>query len=100
MKILIENGRVLDPATGLDKVCSLALAAGRIIAIDRQPRDFAPQRTIDASGCWVPPGLVDLSARLREPGYEHERMLESGNGRRRGGWRHQPGVPPTPTRAR
>ena len=77
MKILIENGRVLDPATGLDKVCSLALAAGRIIAIDRQPRDFAPQRTIDASGCWVLPGLVDLSARLREPGYEHERMLES-----------------------
>ncbi len=77
MKILIENGRVLDPATGLDKVCSLALAAGRIIAIDRQPRDFAPQRTIDASGCWVLPGLVELSARLREPGYEHERMLES-----------------------
>ena len=77
MKILIENGRVLDPATGLDKVCSLALAAGRIIAIDRQPRDFAPQRTIDASGCWVLPGLVDLSARLREPGYEHERMLAS-----------------------
>lgn len=77
MKILIENGRVLDPTTGLDKVCSLALAAGRIIAIDRQPRDFAPQRTIDASGCWVLPGLVDLSARLREPGYEHERMLES-----------------------
>lgn len=77
MKILIENGRVLDPATGLDKVCSLALAAGRIIAVDRQPRDFAPQRTIDASGCWVLPGLVDLSARLREPGYEHERMLES-----------------------
>lgn len=77
MKILIENGRVLDPATGLDKVCSLALAAGRIIAIDRQPRDFAPQRTIDASGCWVLPGLVDLSARLREPGYEHECMLES-----------------------
>ncbi len=75
-------------------MCSLALAAGRIIAIDRQPRDIArPAQTIDASGCWVLPGLVDLSARLREPGYEHERMLEMGNSHHRRGWRHQPGVP-------
>ncbi|MBS0466542.1 MAG: dihydroorotase [Proteobacteria bacterium] len=77
MKILIHNGRVLDPATGLDKVCSLALAAGRIIAVDGAAADFAPNRVIDASGCLVLPGLVDLAARLREPGYEHEGMLES-----------------------
>ena len=77
MKILIENGHVIDPASGLDKVCPLALAAGRIIAIDRLPEGFAPTRRIDASGCLVLPGLVDLAARLREPGYEHEGMLES-----------------------
>jgi len=77
MKILIENGRVVDPASGLDKVCSVALAAGRIIAVDRLPAGFAPSRTIDASGCLVLPGLVDLAARLGEPGHEHEGMLES-----------------------
>jgi len=77
MKILIANGRVIDPASGLDKVCSVAIAAGRIIAVDREPRDFAPARVIDATGCIVLPGLVDLAARMREPGHEHERMLES-----------------------
>ena len=77
MKILIENGRVIDPASGLDKVCSVAIAAGRIIAVDRQPKDFAPARVIDATGCIVLPGLVDLAARMREPGHEHEGMLES-----------------------
>ena len=77
MKILIQNGRVLDPASGLDKVCDVALAAGRIIAIDRQPAGFEPQRVIDARGCLVLPGLVDLAARLREPGHEHEGMLAS-----------------------
>ena len=77
MKILIQNGRVIDPASGLDKVCDVALAAGRIIAVDRTPKDFTPNRVIDASGCLVLPGLVDLAARLREPGHEHEGMLES-----------------------
>jgi len=41
------------------------------------PVDFAPNKTMDASGCVVAPGLVDLSVRLREPGHEHEGMLES-----------------------
>ncbi len=77
MKILIQNGRVIDPASGLDKVCNVALAAGRIIAVDREPQGFTPTRVIDASGCMVLPGLVDLAARLREPGHEHEGMLES-----------------------
>ena len=77
MKILIQNGRVIDPASGLDQTCDIALAAGRIMAIGRVAQDFAPHRTIDATGCIVLPGLVDLAARLREPGYEHEGMLES-----------------------
>ena len=77
MKILIQNGRVIDPASGFDEKCDLALAAGRVIAINRVAKDFAPNRVIDATGCLVLPGLVDLAARLREPGHEHERMLES-----------------------
>ena len=77
MKILIQNGRVFNPASGLDQACDVALAAGRIIGIGRTPPGFEPQRTIDASGCLVLPGVVDLAARLREPGHEHEGMLES-----------------------
>ncbi len=77
MKILIRNGRVVDPASGRDEVADLAIAAGRIVGIGRTPTDFHPSRTIDASGCVVAPGLVDLAARLREPGQEQKGMLES-----------------------
>ena len=77
MKILIQHGRVIDPASGRDEVADVAVAAGRILGIGQLPVDFKPTRTIDARGCWVLPGLVDLTARLREPGHEHARMLES-----------------------
>ncbi len=77
MKILIKNGRVIDPASNLDEICDVVLAAGRIVAIKNIAKDFAPNKTIDASGCIVAPGLVDLSVHLREPGHEHEGMLES-----------------------
>ena len=77
MKILIKNGRVINPASGFDALADVAIAAGRIVSIGDVPADFAPNKTIDASGCVVAPGLVDLSVRLREPGHEHEGMLES-----------------------
>lgn len=77
MKLLIQGGRVIDPASNFDEIADVAVAAGRIVAIGQAPADFAPNRLIDAKGCVVAPGLVDLAARLREPGYEHEGMLES-----------------------
>lgn len=77
MKILIQNGRVMDPACGFDQKVDLAIAAGRIVAIGSAPAGFTPNRVIDASGAIVAPGLVDLAARLREPGQEHAGMLES-----------------------
>ena len=77
MKILIQGGRLIDPASGLDQVGDLAIAAGRIVGVGKVSADFDAQRRIDASGLIVAPGLVDLAARLREPGHEHEGMLES-----------------------
>ena len=77
MKLLIKGGRVIDPASQRDEVADVAIAAGRIIAIHNIPADFAPNRTVDAAGCVVAPGLVDLAVRLREPGHEHEGMLAS-----------------------
>ncbi|RYZ01036.1 MAG: dihydroorotase [Comamonadaceae bacterium] len=77
MKILIKNGRVIDPARNHDAIADVAIAAGRIIGIGKVPEGFTANRTIDARGCIVAPGLVDLAVRLREPGHEHEGMLES-----------------------
>ena len=77
MKILIRNGRLIDPASARDEVGDVAIAAGRIVALGAVSADFHANRTIDATGLIVAPGLVDLAARLREPGHEHEGMLES-----------------------
>ena len=77
MKILIKNGRVVDPASGRDERADVAIASGRIVTIGAVGAEFDADRTIDATGCVVAPGLVDLAARLREPGHEHEGMLES-----------------------
>lgn len=77
MKVLIKNGRLLDPATGRDELGDVAIAAGRIVSLGKVSPDFHANRSIDASGLIVAPGLVDLAARLREPGHEHEGMLES-----------------------
>jgi dihydroorotase len=76
-RILIRGGRVVDPATSRDGMADVAIAAGRIVAVGSAPPGFEPHRAIDAAGCLVVPGLVDLAARLREPGLEHEGMLES-----------------------
>ena len=77
MNILIKNGRLLDPATGLDRQGDMAIAAGRIVSLGQVPSGFQAEHHIDASGLIVAPGLVDLAARMREPGQEHEGMLES-----------------------
>ena len=81
MNILIAKGRVIDPASQFDQTADLAVADGRIVAIVPQggalPKGFVPDQTLDAQGCIVAPGLVDAQVRLREPGYEHEGMLDS-----------------------
>ena len=81
MRTLIHKGRVVDPASGLDEVADIAIADGKIQAIVKKgeslPPGFQADKTFDAKACIVSPGLVDLQARLREPGYEHEGMLES-----------------------
>ena len=77
MRILLRGGRVLDPASGRDELTDVAIAAGRIVGIGPARADFEPDRVLEAAGCVVAPGLVDLAARLREPGLEHEGLLES-----------------------
>ncbi|THF61284.1 dihydroorotase [Pseudothauera rhizosphaerae] len=77
MKIRITNGRVIDPANKLDTVTDLFIADGRVLAHGRAPEGFAAERVIDATGLVVCPGLIDVAARLREPGFEYRATLES-----------------------
>jgi dihydroorotase len=77
MNIHISNGRLIDAAAKLDAVQSLFIADGKIVSIGTAPAEFKADKTIDAAGKIVCPGLVDLSARLREPGFEHKATLES-----------------------
>ncbi|MBM3388277.1 MAG: dihydroorotase [Betaproteobacteria bacterium] len=77
MKTLISNGRVVDPATGRDGLADVAIVGDRIVSIGAAPPGFEADQRFDAQGWVVMPGVVDLAARLREPGHEHEGMLES-----------------------
>jgi dihydroorotase len=77
MKIQIKGGRVIDPGSAVDKVQDVFVAAGKVLALGTAPSGFHANRVIDATGMVVCPGLVDLSARLREPGYEYKATLES-----------------------
>ncbi len=79
-RIAVRGGRLLDPVSGTESLRDLYLAEGSVVAIEepgRQPAGFVPDLTIDATGLWVAPGLIDLCARLREPGFEYKATLES-----------------------
>ncbi|ACQ96021.1 dihydroorotase [Burkholderia pseudomallei] len=77
MKIHIKGGTLIDPVAGTQRQADVFVAAGKVAAIGAAPADFNAAKTIDATGLIVAPGFVDLSARLREPGYEHKATLES-----------------------
>ena len=77
MKIHIKNGRLVDPASSTDAKQDVFIAAGKIVALGTAPSGYTANRTLDASGLIVCPGLVDLAVRLREPGFEYMATLDS-----------------------
>ena len=90
MRILIKNGRVVDPGSRIDGLRDLLVEDGKISAVVDAGRDFAgagtdpsgaepaPDRTIDATGCIVTPGLIDMHVHFRDPGYEYKETIETG----------------------
>ena len=76
-RLLIKNGRVIDPASGFDGVADLALENGRIAALGVN-LDFANAESYDATGLVVAPGFIDIHVHLREPGIEHAETIETG----------------------
>lgn len=77
MKIQISNGRLVDPRNGVDALRDVFIAGGKVVSIGLPPDGYSADQVIDATGLVVTPGLVDLSARLREPGFEYKATLES-----------------------
>lgn len=74
MNIRIKNGRVIDPATKTDNVQDLFVKDGMIAVYQGEDID----QTIDASGCFVMPGFIDLHVHLREPGFEYKETIKTG----------------------
>jgi len=78
MSLLIRNGRVLDPAAGVDEVQDLLITEGRIARIGKGLKAPTGARTVDATGKVVCPGFIDIHTHLREPGYEYKETIASG----------------------
>ena len=75
--IHIKGGRLVDPRNRIDARQDVFISDGKVAALGKPPSGFRAERTIDVSGLVVCPGLIDLSARLREPGFEYKATLES-----------------------
>lgn len=77
MKILIKNGRVIDPLTNIDDTLDILIQDGRIVEV-KAKIDSSEAQTIDASRLVVTPGLIDMHVHLREPGFEYKETIASG----------------------
>lgn len=77
MRVLIQNGHVVDPATGLDEQCDVFISENKIKKVRKNLQDDA-DHVIDAAGCYVMPGFIDLHVHLRDPGLTNKETLETG----------------------
>lgn len=78
MKILIKNGHVIDPSQNIDGVKDILINGKKIQGIFSKGKSPSADKTIDAAGCIVVPGLVDMHTHLREPGYEYKETIKTG----------------------
>jgi len=76
-ELLIKNGRVIDPANGIDKKCDVLITDGKIADVGKIEKPV--KNTIDATGKLVTPGLIDIHVHFREPGDEEEETIASGS---------------------
>ncbi|MDD5459350.1 MAG: amidohydrolase family protein, partial [Phycisphaerae bacterium] len=76
-ELLIKNGRVIDPANNIDKVCDVLIVGDKFAEVGKVNKSGV--ETIDASGKFVVPGLIDVHVHFREPGDEEEETIASGS---------------------
>lgn len=78
MRILIKNGRVINPATCTDEVLDLLIEDKFVRKMEAGITEDA-ERVVDAEGCYVMPGFIDLHVHFRDPGLEHKETIETGS---------------------
>jgi dihydroorotase len=82
MKLLIKNGRVIDPASGINEERDVLIEKGKIAAVEKKgsisESSLDGAKIIDANGCVVAPGFIDMHVHFREPGFEYKETIESG----------------------
>lgn len=76
--VLIKNGRVMDPKSGFDQIADVVLDEGKIVSIGAETKGEFDQ-IIDAKGCIVAPGLIDVHVHFRDPGFTYKEDLETGS---------------------
>lgn len=77
MTILIQNGQVINPATGMNEVADVLVENGVVSKIAKGIKEKA-DRKINAKGCFVMPGFIDMHVHLRDPGFEEKETIETG----------------------
>ena len=82
--LLIKNGRVMDPKSGLDQVCDVLVQDGKIVKIAPDIKEEGAE-VLDATGLVVAPGLVDIHVHFREPGQTHKEDITTRSEERRVG---------------
>lgn len=78
MTTLIKGGRLIDPATKTDKIMDIIIREGVVAERGENLSESGMDEVIEAAGCYVMPGLIDLHVHLREPGFEHKETIETG----------------------
>lgn len=76
--VLIKNGRVMDPKSGFDQIADVVLDEGKIVSVGAETKGEFDQ-IIDAKGCIVAPGLIDVHVHFRDPGFTYKEDLETGS---------------------
>ncbi len=85
MSLLIQNGRVVDPKNNIDETLDIFIEHGKILKIWKA-LEVQAQKTIDATGLVVTPGLIDMQVHFREPGREDKETIETGSWAALAGW--------------
>lgn len=77
MNIQIKNGLLIDPVESTERKVDVFIEGNLVVGTGKAPKNFRADQSIDATGHWIIPGLVDCQARLREPGFTHKGSIAS-----------------------
>ena len=78
MSLLIKGGRLIDPATKRDDYFDIRVKDGKVSKVGKDLEASCADQVLDAKGCYVVPGLIDLHVHLREPGFEYKETIKTG----------------------